>query len=146
MKIRSPFSGKVGKAISVALCSLIFFAICAALVVSLSALGRAAKEPSKNNGSAPFIPDEKKDDDEERGCGKDRACDDDKDKRACGDDEEAKRKAEEEAKAEEERKAQEAKEAEERELEEQARRARQDKTLQLLAQRQRMEHDIESFT
>ena len=94
----------------------------------------------------PDDKDEKKDDDEERGCGKDRACDDDKDKRACGDDEEAKRKAEEEAKAEEERKAQEAKEAEERELEEQARRARQDKTLQLLAQRQRMEHDIESFT
>ena len=94
----------------------------------------------------PDDKDEKKDDDEERGCGKDRACDDDKDKRACGDDEEAKRKAEEEAKAEEERKAQEAKEAEERELEEQARRASQDKTLQLLAQRQRMEHDIESFT
>ena len=42
--------------------------------------------------------------------------------------------------------AQEKKEQEERELEEQARRARQDKTLQLLAQRQRMEHDIESFT
>ena len=66
--------------------------------------------------------------------------------------EEAKKKAEEEAKAEEERKAREEAEAkakaeqEERELEEQARRARQDKTLQLLAQRQRMEHDIESFT
>ena len=62
--------------------------------------------------------------------------------------EEAQREAEAEVqrKAEEEREAQEAKEREERELEEQARRARRDKTLQLLAQRQRMEHDIESFT
>ena len=76
-------------------------------------------------------------------------------KRECGDDEEAKRKAEEEAKAEEERKAAEerakaeaeakAKEEEERQLEEQARRFRHDKMLRLMAQRQRIEHDIESF-
>ena len=58
MKIRSLFSGKVGKAVSVALSALVFFIVCAALVVSLSALGRAAKEPSKNNNSAPFIPDQ----------------------------------------------------------------------------------------
>ena len=63
MNIRSLFSGKVGKAVSVAVCALVFFAVCAALVVSLSVLGRAAKEPSKNNGSAPFIPDGKKDED-----------------------------------------------------------------------------------
>ena len=61
MNIRSLFSGKVGKAISVALSALAFFAVCAALVVSLSTLGRAAKDPSRNNDSAPFIPDEKKD-------------------------------------------------------------------------------------
>jgi HK97 family phage prohead protease len=66
-------------------------------------------------------------------------------KRECGDDE-AKKKAEEEAKAEEERKAQEAKEQEERELEEQAKRARQERTLRLLAMRQREDQDIESFT
>ena len=54
--------------------------------------------------------------------------------------------AQREAEADAQRKAEEAKEREERELEEQARRARQDKTLQLMAQRQRMEHDIESFT
>ena len=69
-------------------------------------------------------------------------------KRECGDDEEAKRKAEEEAKAEEERKAAEEKskaEEEQRQLEEQARRHRESETLRLLAQRQRMEHDIESF-
>ena len=64
-------------------------------------------------------------------------------KRECGDDE-AKKKAEEEAKAEKERKAKEEQEA--RELEEQARRARQERMLRMLASRQRMEHDIESFT
>ena len=52
--------------------------------------------------------------------------------------EEAKKKAEEEAKAKEEQ--------ETRELEEQARRARQERMLRMLASRQRMEHDIESFT
>ena len=52
--------------------------------------------------------------------------------------EEAKKKAEEEAKAKEEQEA--------RELEEQARRARQERMLRMLASRQRMEHDIESFT
>ena len=72
-------------------------------------------------------------------------------KRECGDDE-TKKKAEEEAKAEEERKASEEAEAkakeeqEARELEEQARRARQERMLRMLASRQRMEHDIESFT
>ncbi|MBQ6262829.1 MAG: WG repeat-containing protein [Clostridia bacterium] len=61
MNIRSTFSGKAGRALSVALSALLFFAICAALVVSLSALGGAGRNSSKNNGSAPFIPDEKKD-------------------------------------------------------------------------------------
>ena len=45
-----------------------------------------------------------------------------------------------------EKEAREQKEREERELEEQAKRARHDRTLRLLAQRQRMQHDIESFT
>ena len=64
-------------------------------------------------------------------------------KRECGEDDEAKKKAEEEAKAEEERKAKEEQEA--RELEEQAKRARQERSLRLMAQRQRVERDIESI-
>ena len=68
-------------------------------------------------------------------------------KRECGDDEEAKKKAEEEAAAKAKEAEEKAKrEQEERELEEQARRFRHDKMLRLMAQRQRIEHDIESFT
>ncbi|MBR3424335.1 MAG: hypothetical protein IKG80_07605, partial [Clostridia bacterium] len=63
MNLRSFFSGKVGRALSVALSALIFFAVCAALVVSLSALGRAGGGSPKNNGSSPFVPDEKKEED-----------------------------------------------------------------------------------
>lgn len=63
--------------------------------------------------------------------------DDEEKDRACGDDDEAKRKAEEEEAAK--------REQEERELEEAAQRHRETQTLRLLAQRQRMEHDIESF-
>ena len=66
-------------------------------------------------------------------------------KRECGDDE-AKKKAEEEAAAKAKAAEEQAKrEQEERELEEHARRFRHDKMLRLMAQRQRVEHDIESF-
>ena len=65
--------------------------------------------------------------------------------RECGDDE-AKKKAEEEEAAKREAEAKAKEEQEARELEEQARRARQERMLRMLASRQRMEHDIESFT
>ena len=91
--------------------------------------------------------DDKKDDDEERGC-KDRACGDgDKDERGCGGDDKINRKAEEDAKSDDDPDDMDDKkdDKEERELEEQAKRHRETQTLRLLAQRQRMEQDIESF-
>lgn len=74
-----------------------------------------------------------------------RECGDDEAKKKAEEEEAAKRAAEEEAaKREAEAKAKEEQEA--RELEEQARRARHERTLRLMAQRQRVAHDIESFT
>lgn len=92
--------------------------------------------------------DDKKDDDEERGCGKDRACGDgDKDERGCGGDDKINRKADEDAKSDDDTDDMDDKkdDKEQRELEEAAQRHRETQTLRLMAQRQRMEHDIESF-
>lgn len=61
MKERIELSGSVKKALAVALSAILFFAICAASVFSLSALRNASRNAPRKD-SAPFVPDNKEDD------------------------------------------------------------------------------------